>query len=123
MIKRCLLVLIATLYCATFAFSQKRIGYEKPGDQEKRLAWWANDRFGMFIHWGLYALHVLVRSFEKRVLRGFNQKVKYVQFLHDNSEIKYLGRENQGSNDLVLPLSVKKALVEIPVIEMTLRWG
>jgi len=66
-------------------------------------------------------VHVLVWPFGKLVLPGFNQKVKYVQFLHDNSEIKYLGRENQGSNDLVLTLPVKKPLVEIPVIELTLR--
>ncbi|PSL25465.1 hypothetical protein [Chitinophaga ginsengisoli] len=121
MIKRYLLLLIATLYCATVAFLQKRIGYEKPDDQEKRLAWWTNDRLEMFIQWGLYALPVLVWPFEKRVLPGFNQKVKYVQFLHDNSEIKYLGSENQGSNELVLTLPVKKPLVEIPVIELTLR--
>ncbi|MDR1562110.1 MAG: alpha-L-fucosidase [Dysgonamonadaceae bacterium] len=29
---------------------------ESPEEKEKRLEWWTNDRFGMFIHWGLYAL-------------------------------------------------------------------
>jgi alpha-L-fucosidase len=66
--KQSLLLLTAFLCFFPFAFSQKRIGYEKPGDQEKRLAWWTNDRFGMFIHWGLYALparHEWVKKYEK----------------------------------------------------------
>jgi len=25
-------------------------------DLARRAAWWTHDRFGMFIHWGLYAL-------------------------------------------------------------------
>lgn len=35
---------------------EKRLFAETPAQKEKRLAWWTNDRFGMFIHWGLYAL-------------------------------------------------------------------
>lgn len=26
------------------------------GEYEKRIAWWQHDRFGMFIHWGLYSV-------------------------------------------------------------------
>ena len=37
-------------------FAQKRIGNETPEQKENRMAWWEHDRFGMFIHWGLYAL-------------------------------------------------------------------
>ncbi|MDR1747136.1 MAG: alpha-L-fucosidase [Tannerella sp.] len=36
--------------------------------KEKRMAWWTHDRFGMFIHWGLYALparHEWVKHNEK----------------------------------------------------------
>ncbi|WP_346237641.1 alpha-L-fucosidase [Niabella insulamsoli] len=29
---------------------------ETAAAKEKRMQWWTNDRFGMFIHWGLYAL-------------------------------------------------------------------
>src|SRR5512133_3839546 len=29
---------------------------ETPGQKEARLAWWTEARFGMFLHWGLYAL-------------------------------------------------------------------
>ncbi len=28
---------------------------ESPEAVAKRLAWWADARFGMFIHWGLYS--------------------------------------------------------------------
>lgn len=36
-------------------FSQQRIGNETPETKAERMAWWQNDRFGMFIHWGLYS--------------------------------------------------------------------
>jgi alpha-L-fucosidase len=29
---------------------------ESPEDREARMAWWKEARFGMFIHWGLYAV-------------------------------------------------------------------
>lgn len=30
--------------------------YESPSDHDARMAWWRDARFGMFIHWGLYAI-------------------------------------------------------------------
>jgi alpha-L-fucosidase len=35
--------------------AQKKIGNETRAQKDKRMAWWTHDRFGMFIHWGLYA--------------------------------------------------------------------
>src|SRR5262249_17810275 len=29
---------------------------ETPAQHDARMAWWRNARFGMFIHWGLYAV-------------------------------------------------------------------
>jgi len=29
---------------------------ETPEQKTERMAWWTADRFGMFIHWGLYAM-------------------------------------------------------------------
>jgi alpha-L-fucosidase len=29
---------------------------ESPQDKDQRMQWWRNDRFGMFIHWGLYSV-------------------------------------------------------------------
>ena len=37
------------------AYSQEKIWNETPEQKKERLAWWTNARFGMFIHWGLYA--------------------------------------------------------------------
>ena len=36
-------------------FSQKKIWDETPNEKKKRIEWWTDARFGMFIHWGLYA--------------------------------------------------------------------
>jgi alpha-L-fucosidase len=41
---------------------------ETPDAKAKRMEWWTNDRFGMFIHWGLYALparHEWIQLYEK----------------------------------------------------------
>jgi len=48
-----LMVLMATLMPNTFA--QKKIWDETPEQKTERLKWWTDARFGMFIHWGLYA--------------------------------------------------------------------
>ncbi|RVT99890.1 alpha-L-fucosidase [Mucilaginibacter limnophilus] len=37
-------------------FAQTKLAPETPAQKQKRMAWWQHDRFGMFIHWGLYAL-------------------------------------------------------------------
>ncbi|MDR2389978.1 MAG: alpha-L-fucosidase [Tannerellaceae bacterium] len=29
---------------------------ETPAEKQERMAWWTHDRFGMFIHWGIYAM-------------------------------------------------------------------
>lgn len=41
---------------------------ESPEQKAQRMQWWTNDRFGMFIHWGLYALparHEWVKNHER----------------------------------------------------------
>lgn len=53
--KKIATVLILTLFLAQSAFSQKRIWNETESQKEERLKWWADARFGMFIHWGIYA--------------------------------------------------------------------
>jgi alpha-L-fucosidase len=45
-----------------------RLGSETPEEKEQRMAWWKQDRFGMFIHFGLYAMparHEWVKTLEK----------------------------------------------------------
>jgi alpha-L-fucosidase len=52
-------------------------------------------------------------------LRGYKGKIKYAQFLHDNSEIK-ISQAEDNSNDLVLKLP-QRPNMEIPVIELALQ--
>jgi alpha-L-fucosidase len=62
-------------------------------------------------------IHLLDYPLQNLVLRGFGDKVKYAQFLHDASEIQ----QATSDNDLNLSLPVNKPNVEIPVIEVFLK--
>jgi alpha-L-fucosidase len=42
--------------CAKAQQSTPSWAVETPSAKEARMAWWRHDRFGMFIHWGIYAL-------------------------------------------------------------------
>ncbi len=47
--------------------AQEKIWNETEAQKNDRMAWWRHDRFGMFIHWGLYALparHEWVKNHE-----------------------------------------------------------
>lgn len=56
--KKCsrLLLLASALIAMRYSVAQKRIGHETQVEKIKRMEWWTQGRFGMFIHWGLYAL-------------------------------------------------------------------
>jgi alpha-L-fucosidase len=48
--------------------AQKKPGSETDEQKALRMAWWIHDRFGMFIHWGLYSLparHEWVKNRER----------------------------------------------------------
>ena len=50
------------------AGAQQKLFNESEADKTQRMAWWKDARFGMFIHWGLYALparHEWVNNNEK----------------------------------------------------------
>jgi len=59
------IVLIASLFSMSVSVSRaqaqavaptKRIFSESAAEKQQRMAWWTNDRFGMFIHWGIYSM-------------------------------------------------------------------
>ncbi|MDR0713272.1 MAG: alpha-L-fucosidase [Bacteroidales bacterium] len=65
-----LLTLSMILWNNTGIWSQETPAWAKetPKQKEERMAWWTHDRFGMFIHWGLYALparHEWIKQREK----------------------------------------------------------
>src|ERR1035437_5867680 len=51
------LQLLGVLICLIFtsALAQKKIGNETDAQKNKRMEWWQDGRFGMFIHFGLYS--------------------------------------------------------------------
>ncbi|HAZ04640.1 MAG: alpha-L-fucosidase [Bacteroidetes bacterium GWF2_42_66] len=73
-------------------------------------------------------IHLLEYPLQYCTLKGFAGKVKYAQFLHDGSEIKFgeprhnvTYQEQKADEDLILILPVVKPNVEIPVVELILQ--
>lgn len=74
-------------------------------------------------------IHVLEWPFRSLHLPGFKDKIKYVQLLNDDSEIKFRTQSQSGShttetsreNDVILTLPVERPNVEVPVIEIFLQ--
>jgi alpha-L-fucosidase len=57
MIKKISIALLMLVFSVSIASAQKkRIGNETAAQKKKRMEWWTDARFGMFIHWGLYSL-------------------------------------------------------------------
>ena len=65
-------------------------------------------------------VHLLAYPLDTITLAGMAGKVKYVQFLHDASEIRFRSGNGEAAGDLVLTLPVRKPPVEIPVLELFL---
>ncbi len=66
-------------------------------------------------------IHLLVYPLGTLVLPDMADKVKYVQFLHDASEIRFTEGSDEAKNDVTLSLPVQKPPVEIPVLEVFLK--
>ncbi len=66
-------------------------------------------------------VHLLAYPMGSVTLENMADKVKYVQFLHDASEIRFTTGSNETKNNLNLQLPVLKPPVEIPVLEIYLK--
>lgn len=66
-------------------------------------------------------VHLLAYPMGRLTLTNMADKVKYIQFLHDASEVKYSAGRGEAANDLSLQLPVLKPPVEIPVLEVYLK--
>ncbi|HUX97046.1 MAG TPA: alpha-L-fucosidase [Bacteroidales bacterium] len=66
-------------------------------------------------------IHLLAYPMGRVNLKGMNDKVKYVQFLHDASEVKFSAGTGEDTGSLSLQLPVQKPPVEIPVLEVYLK--
>ncbi len=66
-------------------------------------------------------IHLLSYPMGSMILQKMADKVKYIQFLHDASEIRFNTGRGDAVNDLNLQLPVLKPPVEIPVLEVFLK--
>ncbi|MDH7576198.1 MAG: alpha-L-fucosidase, partial [Candidatus Saccharicenans sp.] len=66
-------------------------------------------------------IHLLFYPMNGLWLKDMADKVKYVQFLHDASEIRFRPGTDEETNNLWLTLAVQKPPVEIPVLEVFLK--
>ena len=83
---------------------------ETEAQKVERMLWWTEARFGMFIHWGLYALparHEWVKNRERLTNEEYQ---KYFEYLMDVelSKQKLLQRKvNVGSQEIVKKTPLK----------------
>lgn len=66
-------------------------------------------------------IHLLAYPMGSLTLPAMADKISYIQFLHDASEIRYRKGNEENGNDIILQLPVLKPPVEIPVIELFLK--
>jgi alpha-L-fucosidase len=66
-------------------------------------------------------IHLLAYPMGNLRLDGMAERVKYVQFLHDASEIRFSKGSGENAGNLNLSLPVLKPPVEIPVLEIFLK--
>jgi alpha-L-fucosidase len=66
-------------------------------------------------------VHLLVYPMGSLTLPNMADKVKYVQFLHDASEIIFSAGRDESKNDIYLQLPVQKPPTGIPVLEIFLK--
>ena len=66
-------------------------------------------------------IHLLAYPLARLTLPGLADKVKYVQFLHDASEIRFSPGTGAEAGAVSLTLPVLKPPVEIPVLEVILK--
>ncbi|RBQ07623.1 alpha-L-fucosidase [Pedobacter miscanthi] len=89
-------------------FAQKRLGNETTAQKTKRMEWWTNARFGMFIHWGLYALparHEWVRNAER--ITNENYQKYFDQFNPDLFDPKKWAKEAKDAGMKYAVLTTK----------------
>jgi alpha-L-fucosidase len=66
--KKTIILSLILVQVASHAMAQTRIWNETEAQKTQRMKWWTDSRFGMFIHWGIYALparHEWVKNRER----------------------------------------------------------
>lgn len=90
----------------TFLFFAKKIWDETPEHKKERLAWWTDARFGMFIHWGLYA-QAARHEWVKQRERMTNEKYqKYFEIFNIIAKIELI-------YNLKIQEKIKRSIIDI----------
>ncbi len=76
-LRKLVLLFVPLLMLANFSFGQKKLGNETTEQKAKRMEWWTDARFGMFIHWGLYAMPARHEWIKRREKMTNDQYQKY----------------------------------------------
>lgn len=66
--KKIAFLITSLIFIFNLSAQSQNLFNETAEQKKERMAWWVNDRFGMFIHWGLYSLparHEWVRNKEQ----------------------------------------------------------
>jgi alpha-L-fucosidase len=66
-------------------------------------------------------IHLLAYPMGRLNLKGMTDKIKYVQFLHDASEVRFSPGSGEDAGSLSLQLPMQKPPVEIAVLEVYLK--
>ncbi|MDP3001867.1 MAG: alpha-L-fucosidase [Bacteroidales bacterium] len=66
-------------------------------------------------------VHLLSYPMGSLTLPNTADKIKYIQFLHDASEIRFRVGRDETKNDITLQLPIQKPQSEIPVLEIYLK--
>jgi alpha-L-fucosidase len=93
--RRVLLVLALLTLSASPATAQD-VSRESPAERDARMAWWRDAQFGMFIHWGAYAVPAGVyhgeryRQIGEWIMNSAKVPIpEYEQFVHAFNPVKY----------------------------------
>ena len=105
----CMVLLIVSSFTTkTIAQAKPSLGSETPEQKGKRMQWWKDARFGMFIHWGLYALparHEWVKN-QERITNETYQKY-FDEFNPDLFEPKKWAKEAKAAGMKYAVLTTK----------------
>jgi len=80
--KQLVLFLLLAAFVGQNAFSQEKIWDETEEEKTERLQWWTDARFGMFIHWGLYAQAARHEWVKKRERISDEDYQKYFEYFN-----------------------------------------
>lgn len=104
----CLLFCLSIFTEPVVAQSKPSITHETPEQKAKRMQWWTDARFGMFIHWGLYALPARHEWVKNRERMTNEQYQKYFdEFNPDHFEPKKWAKEAKAAGMKYAVLTTK----------------